>query len=90
MSSREKASKIEQKKLSKIIVLISLLTDEIDDPNITANETLKDVSKAAESLKDLLEPILDKVYGYGYVSSSTFINDMASKFEYNFKKLYKV
>jgi len=78
----------EQKKLSKIIVLISLLADEIDE--IQPTETLKEVHEKCNDLQEVINPVLDKVYSFGDVSKSTFINDMASKFEYNFRKLYKI
>ena len=83
-------SKEEQKKLSKLLVLTSLLLDEIDDVSVNPTPLLNDMHEKTKALNDVLEVALDKFYTNESLRKSTLVNTMSEKFEFNFKKLYGV
>ena len=77
-----------QKKLSKILVLVDLLIQEIDDPVLVPTKETKQIQDKCRGLQTVLIPVLDKFYN-GNASNSTLFNTLANKFNYIFDKEYK-
>lgn len=78
-----------QKKLSKILVLVDLLIQEIDEPIMKPTNQTKDIQDKCRDLQSLLIPVLDEFYKNTSVSNSNFFNIMQNKFNYIFNKEYK-
>lgn len=78
-----------QKKLAKILVLVDLLVQEIDEPVMTPTKQTKEIQDKARELQNLLLPVLSKFYENKTVRQSNFFQTMQNKFYYIFDKEYK-
>jgi len=78
----------DQKKLAKILVLMELLTNEIDTPLIVPTKQTKSIHDDLKLFQKKIDPLIDKFYQGKGVSKSTLFLELQNKFEYNFKKIY--
>jgi len=78
-----------QKKLAKMLVLVDLLVQEIDEPVMTPTKQTKEIQDKARELQNLLLPVLSKFYENKTVRQSNFFQTMQNKFYYIFDKEYK-
>lgn len=89
-----KTPKEEQLKLIKSFVLISILINEIEEPNQTPTKEIKAIYDTLKQCVDPLEVIIDKVYKNKGISNSTFIQAIEDKIIYNIdresKRYFKV
>lgn len=86
MSSKELE---EIKRTHKLLVLVELLIQEIDNPYKEPTPLAKNINNKAKELQELLIPILDMSYKYDNISNSTLSQTMQNKFEYIFNKEFK-
>ena len=77
-----------QKKLSKILVLVDLLIQEIDDPVLVPTKETKKIQDKAKELQKMLIPVIDRFYTKE-ISKTIFFTTMTNKFNYIFNKEYK-
>ncbi len=84
-----KQQKEMQKRLAKILVLMELLTGEIDTPLMIPTRQTKELFDDLKKLQKKIDPMLDRFYNSKGVSKSTIFNELAKKFEYNFNRVYK-
>jgi len=79
-----------QMKLAKIFVLCDLLIQEIDDPAKIPTKDSKMIQDKSRELQGLLEPMLERFYNNKEIQKTTFFIELQNKFNYNFKKAYKL
>jgi len=77
-----------QKKLSKILVLVDLLIQEIDDPVLVPTKETKKIQDKSKELQKMLIPVIDRFYTKE-ISKTIFFTTMTNKFNYIFNKEYK-
>jgi predicted DNA-binding protein YlxM (UPF0122 family) len=79
-----------QKKLIKDFVLISILINEIEEPNKVPTKEVKAVYDILKQAVEPMEKIIDKVYGNSKgIRNTTFIQDLEKKFDYNIEREVK-
>ena len=76
----------QQKKLIKDFVLISILINDIEEPDKVPTKEVKAVYDVLKQAIEPLEKIIDKVYQSKNVSSTKFIQDLEKKFLYNIER----
>jgi len=86
----DNSKKKEQKDLAKIFAALTVIVQVIDDDNINVTGEFKEFCELIKEPYKIGLDILDEVYKEKDLSSSTFLNDMTEKFEFQFKKLYKL
>jgi len=89
MTKKDKEKRL-QKDQAKILACINLIVETVEDSDVKPDSQFEEFYNKAKELSDLGMPILDRVYKQKELSSSTFINDMTEKVEYQFKKLYRL
>jgi predicted DNA-binding protein YlxM (UPF0122 family) len=79
-----------QKKLIKDFVLISILINDIEEPNKVPTKEIKAVYDILKQAVEPMEKIIDKVYGNSKgIRNTTFIQDLEKKFDYNIEREVK-
>lgn len=78
-----------QKKLSKILVLVDLLIQEIDEPSLEPTKETKLIQDKGREFQSLLIPVLGRFYENKDVSKSILFTTLQNKFNYIFEKEYK-
>jgi len=79
-----------QKKLIKDFVLISILINDIEEPNKVPTKEVKAVYDILKQAVEPMEKIIDKVYGNSKgIRNTTFIQDLEKKFDYNIEREVK-
>ena len=78
-----------QKKLSKILVLVDLLIQEIDEPTLKPTKETKLIQDKGREFQSLLIPVLSRFYDNKEVSKSILFATLQNKFNYIFEKEYK-
>ena len=78
----------DQKKLAKILVLMELLTNEIDTPLIVPTKQTKSIFDDLKVFQKKIDPLIDKFYQGKGMKKSTLFLELQNKFEYNFSKVY--
>ena len=79
----------EQIKLIKDFILISILINDIEEPNKVPTKEIKQVYDVLKQCIEPLEIVIDKVYNTKELRETTFIQNLEDKFDYNIKREIK-
>jgi len=73
----------QQNKLIRDFVLISILINDIEEPDKVPTKEVKAIYDVLKQAIEPMETIIDKVYQSKSLRSTTFIQDLEDKFIYN-------
>ena len=76
----------QQNKLIRDFVLISILINDIEEPNKTPTKEIKSIYDVFKQAIEQMEKIIDKVYQSKSLRNTTFIQDLEKKFIYNIER----
>lgn len=76
----------DQTKLIRDFVLISILINDIEEPDKVPTKEVKAIYDVLKQAIEPMETIIDKVYHSKSLRSTTFIQDLENKFNYNIER----
>lgn len=76
----------QQNKLIRDFVLISILINDIEEPDKVPTKEVKAIYDVLKQAIEPMEKIIDKVYQSKSLRSTTFIQDLEDKFIYNIER----